>query len=94
MISCIASDPANRTHYRAALDADDTVKSYRFLQYMLETEQMQNFGRWEEQKRTEAVRMPAAETYQRELTPVKAQSKLPNSSRRSLHKGTHTTKPG
>jgi hypothetical protein len=55
MISCIASDPANRLRYREALDADDTVKTYRFLQYMLETEQMQDFGRWEEQKQTAAM---------------------------------------
>jgi hypothetical protein len=46
MISCIASDPANRSHYRQALDLDDTVKSDRFLRYLLNTGQMQNFGRW------------------------------------------------
>jgi hypothetical protein len=55
MISCIASDPANRSHYRQALDMDDTVKSDRFLRYLLDTEQMQNFGRWEEQKQTAAA---------------------------------------
>ena len=55
MISCIASDPANRLHYRAALDADDVEKSYRFLQFMLETEQMPEFARWEEQKQMAAV---------------------------------------
>ena len=47
MISCIASDPANRPHYREALDMDDTVKSDRFTQFLLDTDQMQDFGRWE-----------------------------------------------
>jgi hypothetical protein len=55
MISCIASDPANRSHYREALDLDDTVKTYRYMQFLNETEQMQNFGRWEHQKQLEAV---------------------------------------
>ena len=55
MISCIASDPANRSHYREALDADDVVKSYRFLQYMLDTEQMQDFRQWEERQQTKPL---------------------------------------
>jgi hypothetical protein len=55
MISCIASDPANRQHYREALDMDDTVKSDRFLQYLLDTRQMQDFGQWEQQQQTAAV---------------------------------------
>jgi|HubBroStandDraft_6_1064221.scaffolds.fasta_scaffold119080_1 hypothetical protein len=55
MISSMASDAANRSHYREALDADDVVKSYRFLQFMLETEQMPEFARWEEQKQMAAV---------------------------------------
>jgi hypothetical protein len=58
MISCIASDPANRSHYREALDADDVEKGYRFLQYLLDTQQMPEFARWEEQKQTAAV-LPA-----------------------------------
>ncbi|MGC2197514.1 MAG: hypothetical protein WA628_22770 [Terriglobales bacterium] len=58
MISCIASDPENRPHYREALDMDDTVKSDRFLQYLLDTKQMQNFGRWEEQRQTAAKNEP------------------------------------
>jgi len=45
MISCIANDPENRSHYRQALDMDDGVKSDRFLRYLLDTEQMQDFGR-------------------------------------------------
>jgi hypothetical protein len=55
MISCIASDPANRSHYRQALDMDDGVKSDRFLRYLLDTEQMQDFGRWEEQRQDTAA---------------------------------------
>jgi hypothetical protein len=55
MISCIASDPANRPYYRQALDMDDVEKSYRFLQYLLDTQQMPEFARWEEQKQMAAV---------------------------------------
>jgi hypothetical protein len=55
MISCIASDPVNRSHYREALDADDTVKTYRFLQYLIESQQMPEFARWERDKQIEAV---------------------------------------
>jgi hypothetical protein len=55
MISCIANDPANRLHYRQALDMNDGVKSDRFLRYLLDTRQMQEFSRWEEQKQTAAV---------------------------------------
>lgn len=55
MISCIASDPANLPHYREALDLDDTVKTYRYMQFLNETEQMQDFGRWEHQKQLDAV---------------------------------------
>jgi hypothetical protein len=55
MISCIVSDPANRPHYREALDLDDTVKSDRFSQFLLDTKQIEDFGRWEEQKQTVAV---------------------------------------
>jgi hypothetical protein len=55
MISCIASDPANRSHYRQAMDLDDSVKVGRFMQYMLETEQMQDFGHWESERQSEAV---------------------------------------
>ena len=36
-------------------DLDDTVKTYRYMQFLNETEQMQNFGRWEHQKQLEAV---------------------------------------
>jgi hypothetical protein len=55
MISCIASDPANRLHYRQALDMNDGVKSDRFLRYLLDTSQMRDFGRWESEKQSEAV---------------------------------------
>jgi hypothetical protein len=55
MISCIASDPANRANYREALDLDDTVKSDRFLQYLLDRKLMQDFGQWEQQQQTVAV---------------------------------------
>jgi hypothetical protein len=55
MISCIASDPANRQHYREALDLDDTVKSDRFLRYLLDRKLMQDFGQWEQQQQTVAV---------------------------------------
>jgi len=58
MISCIASDPANRSHYRKALDMDDTVKSDRFLQYLLDRKLMQDFGQWEQQKQTAAKNEP------------------------------------
>jgi hypothetical protein len=60
MISGLASDPADQAHYRAALDADDTVKTYRFLQYMIESKQMPEFARWEEQKQSEAVSFAAS----------------------------------
>ena len=43
MISCIGSDPANRKHYREALDLDDTVRTYRYMQYLNETEKTQDF---------------------------------------------------
>jgi hypothetical protein len=55
MISCIANDPANRLHYRKALDMNDGVKSDRFLRYLLDTQQMQDFGRWESERQSEAV---------------------------------------
>ena len=55
MISCIASDPENLPHYRQALDMDDTVESDRFLRYLLDTQQMHDFGQWEEQKQTAAL---------------------------------------
>src|ERR1700741_1180859 len=60
MISCIASDPANSPHYREALDLDDSVKTYRYMQFLNETEQMENFGRWEHQKQLEAVSVAAS----------------------------------
>jgi hypothetical protein len=55
MISCTANEPANRLHYRQALDMEDGVKSDRFLRHLLDTERMEDFGRWEEQKQTAAV---------------------------------------
>lgn len=55
MISCIANDPANRSHYRESLDLDDTVKSDRFLRYLLDRKLMQDFGQWEQQQQTVAV---------------------------------------
>jgi hypothetical protein len=55
MIACIASDPENRSHYRQALDMNDTVKSDRFLRFLLDTEQMQKFGEWERDKQTAVV---------------------------------------
>ena len=60
MISCIAFDPANRTHYREALDMDDGVKSDRFLRYLLDTEHMQDFGRWEEEEQSAAHMMKSS----------------------------------
>src|ERR1700726_37620 len=56
MISCIANDPANRAHYREALDLDDTVKSDRFLRYLLDRKQMQDFGQWEAEKQKTVIR--------------------------------------
>ncbi|MFY9560289.1 MAG: hypothetical protein WAQ52_08665 [Terriglobales bacterium] len=56
MISCIAHDPEHRAYYREALDKNDSLESDRFMRYLLDTQQMRDFGQWEEQKRAGAVR--------------------------------------
>lgn len=56
MISCIATDADHRAYYREVLDKDDSVKSERFLRYLLDTEQIQDFGRWEQQKQAAAAK--------------------------------------
>jgi hypothetical protein len=50
MISCIVSDPEHRAKYQEALDKNDSVTSDRFLRFLVETKQMQDFTRWEQKQ--------------------------------------------
>jgi hypothetical protein len=50
MISCIVHDPKHRADYQETLDKNDSVTSDRFLRFLLETKQMQDFTRWEQKQ--------------------------------------------
>jgi hypothetical protein len=56
MIGCIANDAAHRVYYREALDKNESVEVDRFMRYLLDTQQMRDFGEWEREKQAGAVR--------------------------------------
>jgi hypothetical protein len=55
LVGCTASDPGHHALYREALDNNDSVESDRFLKYLNDTQQTQDFARWEQQRQARAT---------------------------------------
>jgi hypothetical protein len=46
-MQCIGTDGRNEKLYRAVLYRDGFIEGNRFFKYMLDTQQLQDFARWE-----------------------------------------------
>lgn len=47
LASCLRTDPGNHERYRALLDRDGFIESVRFLAYLNDTKQAEDFAQWE-----------------------------------------------
>lgn len=48
MADCMQADPHNRARYRAVFYRDSSIEGERYLKYMLDTHQLQDFAAWEQ----------------------------------------------
>jgi hypothetical protein len=68
LTDCIQTDPHNKAQYRAVFYRNGCIEGDRFLRYMLDTQQLQDFAAWEKsQQATQLASYRTGENHSRVL---------------------------
>jgi hypothetical protein len=50
LYDCLKTDPGNREEYRAVIDQNGSIEGTRYLRFLLDTKQMQDFAKYEREQ--------------------------------------------